>query len=76
MRPKRDLIRIVRTPDGFVSIDDTGRKAGRGAYICPETACLEEAARSRRLEQALHQRIDADLITRLHEEIKKRGTGT
>ncbi|MDI6906253.1 MAG: YlxR family protein [Thermoanaerobacterales bacterium] len=76
MRPKRELIRIVRTPDGQVVLDFTGRRAGRGAYLCPDIACFEEAARSKRLEHVLHQRLDPDLMARLREEVMNRGSGS
>lgn len=52
-RPKRELIRVLRTPDGSVSVDVTGRASGRGAYICPNVKCLERARKSRRLERSL-----------------------
>ncbi|MDA8198120.1 MAG: YlxR family protein [Thermaerobacter sp.] len=50
---KRDLIRVVRSPDGVVSVDATGKKSGRGAYLCPVAACLDTALKSRRLERGL-----------------------
>lgn len=51
--PKRELIRVVRTPEGEVVADATGKKNGRGAYLCPKAACLRKAQKSRRLERAL-----------------------
>lgn len=51
--PKRELIRVVRTPEGEVVADVTGKKNGRGAYICPKAACLRKAQKSKRLEKAL-----------------------
>lgn len=76
MRPKRELIRVVRTPEGQVVLDFTGRRAGRGAYLCPNLNCLEEAARSKRLEHALHQRCDPELMARLREEVENRESGS
>jgi len=76
MRPKRELIRIVRTPDGQVELDFTGRRAGRGAYICPKMACLDEAAKSKRLEHALHHALDPELAARLRDEVLKRESGS
>ena len=51
--PKRELIRVVRTPEGEVVADLTGKKNGRGAYLCPKAACLRKAQKSKRLERAL-----------------------
>lgn len=51
--PKRELIRVVRTPEGEVVADLTGKKNGRGAYLCPRAACLRKAQKSKRLERAL-----------------------
>jgi predicted RNA-binding protein YlxR (DUF448 family) len=53
MRPKRELVRVVRTPAGEVRVDSTGKLAGRGAYVCPADGCVETALRERRLEHAL-----------------------
>ena len=50
---KRDLIRVVRSPDGAVFVDTTGKTSGRGAYVCPRPACLDTALKSRRLERGL-----------------------
>jgi predicted RNA-binding protein YlxR (DUF448 family) len=50
-RPKRELIRIVRTPQGHVELDPTGKKSGRGAYLCAKRSCWEPALRSGRLER-------------------------
>jgi predicted RNA-binding protein YlxR (DUF448 family) len=50
-KPKRELLRIVRTPDGHVVIDATGKKSGRGAYLCARLSCWENAIKKKRLEQ-------------------------
>ena len=50
-KPKRELLRVVHTPDGHVSIDATGKKSGRGAYLCAKRACWENAIKRHRLEQ-------------------------
>ena len=62
---KRDLIRIVRTPDGNVIIDDTGKKAGRGAYLCGRAECLDKAIKSKALEKALNCTITNEIIENL-----------
>jgi uncharacterized protein len=50
-KPKRELLRVVRTPDGHVLIDATGKKSGRGAYLCARLSCWENALKKKRLEQ-------------------------
>lgn len=65
VRAKKELVRVVRDPSGDVSVDMTGKKAGRGAYICPQTACLELAVKGRRLEKALARPISPDVHTAL-----------
>jgi predicted RNA-binding protein YlxR (DUF448 family) len=50
-KPKRELLRVVRTPDGHVLIDATGKKSGRGAYLCAKLSCWENAIKKKRLEQ-------------------------
>ncbi len=58
MKPKRELIRIVRQPDDTVCLDATGKKAGRGAYICPQNDCLQKAKKGRKLEKSFSCRIE------------------
>ncbi len=53
MKPKQKLIRVVRAPDGSVSLDPVGKKPGRGAYVCPDPACLNRAIRQKQLERQL-----------------------
>ncbi|MFO7265430.1 MAG: YlxR family protein [Limnochordales bacterium] len=65
VRPKRELVRIVRTPAGEVVVDPTGKLAGRGAYVCPDRRCLELAWQGKRLERALQHAIPADVHQRL-----------
>lgn len=64
-RPKRELLRIVRTPDGTVAFDPTGKRSGRGAYICPRLECLEAARKGRQLERALERPVDPALFDEL-----------
>lgn len=61
-KPKRELIRIVRDADGILSVDRTGKKNGRGAYICPNPVCLEKAYKARRLEKAFEVSVGDDLF--------------
>lgn len=53
VRPKRELVRIVRTPDGAVMVDETGKRSGRGAYLCPKRSCWETALERHQLDRAL-----------------------
>lgn len=53
MKPKRELIRVVRSPEGEVSIDPVGKKPGRGAYVCRQEACLKRAIKQKQLERQL-----------------------
>jgi predicted RNA-binding protein YlxR (DUF448 family) len=62
---KRTLVRIVRTPEGVVEIDPTGRRNGRGAYLCDDPACWERALRSDTLARALNTTIDAETLDML-----------
>jgi predicted RNA-binding protein YlxR (DUF448 family) len=62
---KRDFVRIVRTPSGAVEVDETGKKAGRGAYLCASPACWAEALKKGRLDSALRVKLSADDRLRL-----------
>ena len=68
--PKNTLIRVLRTPDGQVVLDLTGKKSGRGAYICKNSACLKKARKSRRIESALEVSISEELYEMMEEELK------
>lgn len=69
MKPKKDLIRVVKSQEGEVSVDLTGKKAGRGAYICKDIECLEKAFKAKRLSRNLDVAIDEQIYNRLREEI-------
>ncbi|GAA0176881.1 YlxR family protein [Clostridium sediminicola] len=69
MKPKKELIRIVKNKEGEVSVDLTGKKPGRGAYICNSIDCLEKAIKSRRLEKNLQIKIDNEVLEKLKEKI-------
>jgi len=57
VRPKREMIRVVRVPEAGVQIDPTGKRAGRGAYVCPQVACWEAALKRGRLQRALRTHL-------------------
>jgi len=69
MKPKRELMRVVRSPQGEVHMDKTSKAPGRGAYVCPDPACLEKAVKTRALDRALEQKIAPEVIERLKEEL-------
>lgn len=69
MKPKKELIRIVKSPEGEVSIDITGKKSGRGAYICKDIQCFDKAFKSKRLSKNLETSISEDIYAILKEEI-------
>ena len=57
MKDKKSLLRVVKTPEGNILLDATGKKSGRGAYVCPDSECLKKARKSRALERALETAI-------------------
>ena len=67
--PKNTLIRVLRTPEGEVTLDLTGKKSGRGAYICKNAACFKKARKSRRIESSLECQISEELYNRMEEEL-------
>ena len=69
-KEKRELIRVVRAPDGGVSLDFRGKAPGRGAYICPCLACLKKAIRSKALERSLEVAIPEEIYARLEQEME------
>lgn len=69
MKPKKELIRAVKAPDESVSIDLTGKKAGRGAYICRSTECFAKARKSRRFEKAFSCRIADEVYDGMEKEL-------
>ena len=66
--PKRDMIRLAKTSDGQVTLDETGKKPGRGLYICHSEACLAQAMKSSRLEKAARAKIGEEVIAELKEK--------
>ena len=70
MKPKKELVRVVRSPEGEVSLDLTGKKSGRGAYVCRDAACLAKAKKSKRLERAFSCEIPDEVYERMEEELK------
>ena len=69
--PKSQLIRVVRSPEGEISLDFTGRKNGRGAYLCRKTACLRKAKKGNRLGQELGVEIPEEVYLALERELSE-----
>lgn len=65
MKNKRDLIRVVKSPAGEISLDFVGKKPGRGAYLCPDSACLTRARKTKALERAFETAIPAEIYDAL-----------
>jgi len=73
---KQDLIRVVRAPDGTVSLDFKGKKSGRGAYICKNVACFKKARKAKRLERNLDTQIPESVYDALETELTNDGNET
>ena len=67
--PKKELIRVLRTPEGEIVLDESGKRSGRGAYICKNADCLKKARRAKRLETSLECSIPGEVYDRLAEEL-------
>ncbi len=69
MKPKQELVRVVRSPEGEISIDLTGKKPGRGAYVCHSLVCLQQARKKRRFEKAFSCKIDDAVYDSMEKEL-------
>ena len=69
MKNKKEMIRVIRTPEGEFELDATGKKNGRGAYLCPSRECLEKAVKSKGLERSFKQAIPPEVYSRLEKEM-------
>lgn len=76
IKAKKDLLRVVRTPGGEIEIDDTGKKDGRGAYLCPTRECMDKALKGNKLEYTLRTSITDDNRDKLAQNIKRYLEGT
>lgn len=70
MKPKKELIRVVKSPEGDISLDFKGKASGRGAYVCPDPECLKKAIKSRALERALDTKIPEEIYAQLTREME------
>ncbi|MBP3761629.1 MAG: YlxR family protein [Ruminococcus sp.] len=71
MKNKKELLRVVKSPEGDVSLDFTGKKNGRGAYICRNNDCLQKARKARRFEKAFSCKIEEDVYEVMTDELAK-----
>ena len=71
MKPKRELIRVVRSPEGEISLDFRGKKPGRGAYVCPAPECLKRVRKSRALERAFSAQLPAQVYDALEAQMER-----
>lgn len=73
MKPKKELIRVVRSPEGEISLDFRGKKPGRGCYLCPDMACFTKAKKSRSIERALSSQVGPEVYEALEAQMKAGG---
>ena len=69
MKAKNEMVRVVRSPEGQISLDFRGKAPGRGVYVCPDPACLKKAEKTRALERSLETAIPEEVWTALHERM-------
>lgn len=72
MKPKKELIRVVRSKEGVISLDPIGKAPGRGAYVCPDPKCLKKAQKAKTLERALESPISEEVYGQLEKELAQR----
>ena len=72
MKSKKELIRAVKSPDGEISLDLTGKKSGRGAYVCPNAECLRLARKAKRFEKSFECRISDEVYDTMERELNER----
>lgn len=70
MKPKRELIRVVRSPEGAITLDFKGKVSGRGAYVCHNLACLKKAEKSKAIDRALEVGIPEEIYAQLYEQME------
>lgn len=70
MKPKKELIRIVRPPEGEIALDFKGKASGRGAYVCPNSDCLGKAIKTRAIERAFNVKIPEEIYSQLYEQME------
>lgn len=71
MKPKKEMVRVVRSAAGEISLDLTGKKSGRGAYVCKQIECLKKARKSRRIERSLGVEIPEEVYDAMEKELER-----
>ncbi len=71
MKPKAELLRVVRSPEGEISIDHKGKKSGRGAYVCADEKCMMRALKQKQLDRALEASLSEEVTRQLLQSIRK-----
>ncbi|MEG2931233.1 MAG: YlxR family protein [Ruthenibacterium sp.] len=74
-KPKKELVRVVKNSAGEIALDRTGKMPGRGAYVCPNAACLAKARKARRFERALDCQIPAEVYDAMAADVEKGESG-
>ena len=69
-KPKKELLRVLRTPEGEITLDFTGKKSGRGAYICYDVKCLKKARKSKRIDKSLQTAIPDEIYDKMESELE------
>ncbi len=72
-KPKKEMIRVVRTPEGEIVLDFVGKRSGRGAYICPSKSCFSKARKSKRIERTLECEISESIYDEMEEAVSRGG---
>ena len=72
-KPKKEMIRVVRSPEGEISLDFVGKKSGRGAYVCPSKSCFAKARKSKRIENILECNIPEEIYDEMEKSISEDG---
>ena len=70
MKGKKEMLRVLKTPEGEICLDTTGKKNGRGAYVCPDKECITKAVKEKRLERALERPIGEEVLKQLLEDFE------
>lgn len=70
-KPKKELLRVLRTPEGEITLDFTGKKSGRGAYICYDVKCLKKARKSKRIDKSLDTEIPEEIYDKMESELEE-----
>ena len=70
-KPKKELLRVLRTPEGEITLDFTGKKSGRGAYICYDIKCLRKARKSKRIDKSLETAIPEEIYDKMESELEE-----